>query len=122
MKPKLWQVALIVVGLLVGIGSVVYSIVTAETVPITNVTHCVDVETGDLYKIEFPVILPAAHPTTGVRSLVRVKNDGGKWYVSGRDLELIRLLDKGVQNKVVDTETGDLKVEIKAPIAYPKPK
>lgn len=122
MKPKPWQIGLIVLGLLVGTGSVVYSIVTTQSVPITNVTHCIDVETGELYRIDFPVILPAKNPTSGRRSLIRVRQEGGKWFASGRDLETLRLMDKGVVNKVVDEQSGDVKGDVKTALAYPKPR
>lgn len=122
MKPKLWHIIVIAVGLLVGLGSVVYYITTADADVVTHVIYCVDVETGDLYRIDTektPVIVPAKHPTTGRICLVRLtKDEKGGWFVKPRDRVLLQALDPGVTNNVIDPETGDVKVQLKEPIAY----
>lgn len=122
MKPKLWQIVVIVAGLLVGTGSVVYALVSGNRSPVKNVIHCVDVETGTVYRINMSstrVILPARHPETGRICLVRVGQDeNGKWHVKDRDLGMLSMLDPDVKNTAVDAESGAIKAEVKNPVPY----
>lgn len=111
MKPKIWQITVIVAGLLVGAASIVYSLAQLRS-PVQTVIHCVDVETGDVYRIDTsatPVILPARHPESGRINLVRVvKDESDHWLVVPRDLAMLNMLDDGVRNQVVDAETGSV--------------
>lgn len=122
MKLKGWQLAVIIVGLLVGGASVVWSLTQSNPVSINMVFHCVDVETGDLYTIDaekYPTILPARHPKTNKIALVRVtKDENGKWHVAGRDIQTLNQLDEGIVNNAVDPQSGDLKLPTKDPITY----
>ena len=126
MKVKGWQMIVIVLGLLVGGGGILWASMGTQGVQINHVIHCVDVETGQVYRIDtetYRMILPATHPTTGRICLVRcAKNTEGKWVVSGRDLGTIAQLDKDVNNAAVDRETGELTGIAKEPIAYVRKK
>jgi len=122
MKVKPWQIAVIVLGLAIGLGSVIYSAASTDASPVKSIEYLVDVETGDLYRADLrmrAVLLPARHPETHRICLVRIRqDDGGKWSVSKRDRSLLSMLDKDVVNKAVDQETGDLLMPAKAPVEY----
>lgn len=122
MKLKGWQLAVIIIGLLVGGASVVWSLTQANPVSINMVLYCVDAETGDLYMIDaekYPTILPARHPKTNKIALVRVtKDENGKWHVAGRDMQTLNQLDQDVPNNAIDPQTGELKLPVKEPITY----
>ena len=123
MKVKGWQLAVITLGLLVGIGSLVYSMLRSDTVEIKHVIHVVDVETGELYRInteKYPTMLPARHPTNGKFCLIRVRKDdkSGQWTVGGRDLGLLKRLAKDIKNTAVDDQSGDLLITPKEPVEY----
>ena len=52
---------------------------------------------------------PARRPETGKIALLRVRSeDGGKYYVSDRDLGLLQYLDQGIEVKAIDAESGDV--------------
>jgi hypothetical protein len=122
MKPKTWHIIVIAVGLLVGLGSVGYFLATRQTDVVTHVIYCIDVETGEMYKIDtqkFPVVLPARHPSTGRVCLVRVsKDEHGAWYVKPRDRQTLSMLDADVKNTAIDAESGELHAAAKEPIEY----
>jgi hypothetical protein len=112
MKAKPWQIALIVIGLAVGLGSVVWFAMSGDTVGLDRRYFLVDVESGDIFEVDsskYRLVLPARHPETGRVSLVGVsQDDDGTWFVSRRDLDTIKQLDREVQVKAVDTSSGDL--------------
>lgn len=123
MKVKPWQFVVIALGLLVGAGSLGYLVFFTDGAPqVKQLMHCVDVETGEIYRINTEknrLVLPARHPQTGRVCLLRIKKDDqGKWFVDGRDLGTIKLLDEGVENKAVDAQTGDLLLPVKEPVEY----
>ncbi len=122
MGAKPWQIGVIVVGLLVGCASAAWALFGRDDVKVNMLVHCIDVETGDIYRIDTdrnPLILPGRHPSSNRVSLVRVtKDDEGKWHVSGRDLQTLEMLDKDVKNIAVDDRTGDIKTPVKDPIDY----
>ncbi len=122
MKAKGWQIIVIVLGLLVGGGGILWASMGSGGPNISQETFCVDVETGQLYRIDTSKVramVPAAHPVTGRICLVRCFKDAdGKWFVTQRDRASIKGLDKDVKNSAVDPETGDLLGTIKDPIAY----
>jgi hypothetical protein len=112
MKVKPWQIALIVIGMLVGVGSAVYTLLGSGGPELANSILLVDVETGQLYRADVhnkAVMLPARRPGDGKVALLRVRKDeSGKYYVGERDLRLIEHLDKGVEVKAVMTDSGDV--------------
>lgn len=112
MKAKPWQIALIVIGLAVGLGSVVWFAVSGDDVRLERRYFLVDVESGEIFEVDsskYRLALPAMHPETKRRTLVGVTQDeDGSWYVAPRDLGLIRDLDKSVEVKAIDKSSGDL--------------
>lgn len=127
MKVKGWQIIVIVLGLIVGGGGILYASMGKESVQINHVIHCIDVETGQIYRIDtekYRMMLPASHPTTGRVCLVRcAKEDNGKWIITGRDRSTLAWLDKDVQTKVeIDSTSGEIQSPIKEPIDYVRSK
>ncbi len=112
MKAKPWQIALIVIGLAVGLGSGAWFVLGGDEVKLERRYFLVDVETGDLFEVDsikYRLVLPARNPETGRVSLIGVhREDDGTWYVPKRDLDSIRQLDKGVEVKAINRESGDL--------------
>jgi hypothetical protein len=122
MNVKPWQIIVIVLGLLIGVGSVVYMLATTDGPRVKTIMYLVDVETGELYRADLEklaVALPGQHPISHRTCLVRIiKDDSGKWVVGKRDRGLFAQLDKDVQNKAVDPETGELLMPAKTPVEY----
>ena len=110
MKAKPWQIALIVIGLAVGLVSAAWFVLGGDEVQLDRRYFLIDVETGDIYDVDskkYRLVLPAMHPESGRVVLVGVqKDDTGVWFVPPRDLESVRQLDKSVQVKAIDPATG----------------
>ncbi|MCC6661651.1 MAG: hypothetical protein IT437_12285 [Phycisphaerales bacterium] len=53
-------------------------------------TLLVDVATGELFEFRFgggrTLSVPARHPRTGVRSLLPVREENGRWFIGSREL------------------------------------
>lgn len=126
MGAKPWQIGVIVVGLLVGCVSVAWAVFGKPDVNVNMIIHCIDVETGDIYRIDAeknPLILPARHPTNNRVTLIRLgKDEKGTWHVTGRDMQTLDMLEKDAKNIAVDENTGDIKTPVKAPIDYVRAK
>lgn len=122
---KPWQLGVIVVGLVVGVGSVVWTWVNRSDVRLNHNITLVDVQDGQLYEFDnrrVHAIIPARHPETGVIALVRVAQDSGKWYVIERDRILLGALGDGVKNTAVDEQTWEVRTKGGRPVAYSLPK
>lgn len=122
MNAKPWQIALIVIGLAVGIGSGLWFAFAGDAVSLERRYFLIDVETGDIYEVDsskYRLVLPAMHPETGRVCLVGVhKDENGTWEVPPRDLSSIGQLEKGVQVKAVDPKTGELVNPASTPKRY----
>jgi hypothetical protein len=99
-EARPWQVAVVVVGLLVLIGSVVYQCTSRNEVELADSVILVDVTTGELIEAAYPgraVGFPATHPDSGARTLMPAVQDPetGRWSVEGRYLG--NLKDLGVK-------------------------
>lgn len=123
MQAKPWQIALIVIGLLVGVGSAAWFVLGGDRVTLANSILMVDVDTGDVFEVNLDrtrISNPALHPETGKLQLVRLdKDEDGTLFVNGRDLDLLKFLDKSITNKAVDPKTGDLLIPPGTPKRYP---
>lgn len=125
MKKNTWQIVIIVVGLLVGIGSLGYSLATANNVELADTMYLVDVETGELYSVDISrsgIALPARHPETKRMVLIRIdKNPDGSYQVSDRDLETLGILDADIKVQSIDRQTGNLISPKSTPKRYVRP-
>ena len=123
MKVKGWQLIVIALGLLIGVGSIVYLATSSSGAQISYLTHYIDVETGDVYRLDtrkHAIGVPGIHPKSGRICLVRLsKADSGGWTVSPRDRSTIAMLGKDVKNIAIDPATGDFLITPKPEIDYP---
>jgi hypothetical protein len=118
MKAKPWQIALIVVGLLVGGGLLCFELMRADPTALNTKFYLLDPASGDLYYADWDKVhfsLPAADPETGEARLIRVSNEGGHWSVLHRDIPLIGSLPG--KNELIDPD-GSLRHEPKSPVPY----
>lgn len=120
MNAKPWQIALIVIGLAVGLGSAAWVTFGGDGVRLPTTHFLIDVESGDIFEFDSrkkQLVVPARHPESGRTTLIRViKDEEGAWYVSQRELGLLRVMDKDVKVSAIDPSTGQLTG------AAPKPK
>lgn len=126
MQAKPWQIALIVIGLVVGIGSAAWFVFGGGEVTLANSILMVDVDSGDVYEVNLDrtrISNPALHPETGKLQLVRLDRDeDGTLFVNDRDLSLLKYLDQSITNKAVDPKTGSLLIAPGKPKRYPASK
>ncbi len=124
MKVKPWQIGVIVIGLLGGVGLIVWWIATAGPVRLAHSYTLIDVTTGEIYEVDstrYHLILPARRPDTGKIALVGVsKDEEGNWFVSPRDRGSIKELDPDVEVKAVDAQTGEVLIKSGAVKPYRK--
>lgn len=126
MRIKPWQIAVIVIGLLVGLGSAVYQLVAPSGPQLPDSMLLIDVETGQIYRASTHgngIMLPARRPDTGKIALLRLRTeDNGQYVVSPRDLGLLDSLDQGVEIKAIDAESGKVLHPSKDIKTYAEPK
>lgn len=124
MKVKLWQIAVIILGFLVGGGFIAYTLASPESGDVNYVKHYIDVETGDVYRLDtrkHAIGVPGRDPKGQIRLVRLSKKENGDWFVSDRDRSTIAMLDKNVKNAMIDEQTGDLLSKPKSPVDYPIP-
>lgn len=116
MKVKPWQIALIVIGMLVGVGSIVYTLATREVPELADSYLLIDVETGEVFRVnanKYQVAIPAEHPSTGKMSLIRLSvDDKGEHFISSRMLGTLEAIPPQVPVKAFDRESGDLLIKV----------
>ncbi len=124
MKVKPWQIAVIVLGFLVGGGFIAYTLASPEAGDVNYVKHYIDVETGDIYRLDtrkHAIGVPGRDPKGHIRLVRLSKKESGEWFVSGRDCTTISMLDKNVKNVMIDEQSGELLSKPKSPVDYPIP-
>lgn len=107
-KAKPWQIALIVVALVVASVSVFMTFRKSKKVDLSHRITMVDVATGDLYTFNTKkraVGIPEYSPDTGKATLLPVtRKDDGKWYINLRYIDSIEYMDDA--SAVTDRDTG----------------
>lgn len=112
MNVKPWQMIVIVLGLLIGGGLIIYTFATGSSDGLTYSMTLIDAETGDTYTIadyrDTPVILPAARPgTTDKYALIQIeKDDKGKWQVGDGAKRMFGAINVPIQ--AFDRDSGAL--------------
>lgn len=111
---KPWQVAVIVIGLLAGIGLTVWSTAfSGETVEIASSMTLVDVTTGQLYEVPVPnrsLSYPLVNPETSQRTLIPAVQKDGQWEVPSHMRFRLKEGLKVDTKDVIDFKSGSLKV------------
>ena len=126
MNFKPWQMAVVVLGLLVGGGSIFYNLAFSGQVDLDNTVRMVDVETGELFEFTISlnrtISVPARRTQTKQIALMRIiKDEAGQWHVPSRDMALLPGLDKDVPIKAIDPETGKVLVPVGSFRSYTPP-
>lgn len=124
-KAKLWQMAVIIGGFAVASVVLGYQLFfSGDDVRLTDTITLVDVNTGEVFQTSIAdrgYLSPGRNPKTGSRSLMPIGKspDDGKWYVGGHQLSSLGNVE--VEVKAVDKQTGEVLVEVGAPISFPHP-
>jgi hypothetical protein len=122
MKVKGWQIAVIVIGFVVAIASITYSLSGPGEPQLPHRYYLIDVETGDIFDVDskkYLLAIPATNPATQKVSMLRVRKDeDGTWRVFERDLALFSALDKSVKVNAVDRDSGEVLGTVKDPVPF----
>lgn len=113
MKSKPVQIAIIVIGLLVGVVGIFLAMSKSAGPDIADKMILVDVKSGDLYSVSTTkrsVILPYRHPDTNEPTLLPANFDEEQsaWFVKLRYLSAANEL-KPISDKI-DEQTGRVNV------------
>ena len=114
MQAKPWQIAVVVVGLLVGIGGIVLAMGKDSGPDLADKMILVDVTTGNTYKISYKnrsVVLPVRSPETDERTLfpIEYNEEKGGWFMNRRYMGDMDGIEK-ISDKV-DAESGRVDLE-----------
>ncbi len=118
-QAKPWQIAVVVVGVLVLGISLFMTMFRGDRVEFSQTVMLVDVTTGKLYEVGRPdgvaISLPAMDPRKNppTKTLYPAKNVDGKWYVNERVLEELGASKLAVQG--LDPKTGLLSDQAQKP-------
>lgn len=117
MKAKPVQIAIIVIGLIVGVVGIVMAMGKHSSPRTASEVVLVDMKTGELFEASTrkrTLVLPAKNPDTGERSLMRVHFDEEQdaYVISGHYLDMLKEIE-GI-TVPVDMETGKVDVDIDA--------
>ncbi len=114
-EVKPWQIALIVIGLLVGVGGVAYQC-SRDRVVMADSIVLVDVATGELIRTKFPskgsVFFPATNPSTQSPTLYPVLQEDSKWIIERR---YIKHIPNEPEAKALDRKSGEVRVTTSVP-------
>lgn len=108
-EAKPWQIGVVVLGLLVLVGSIVYQCQSRPKYEFAETVTFVDVTTGELwvspYRTDRSSMFPTKNPKTGTLTLFPVAPEAGGWVIRGRYLEAIAQA-KLANEKVVNLRDG----------------
>lgn len=114
-EARPWQIGVVVVGLLVLVGSVVWQCASGRKVDFADTILLVDVTTGQLYRSQYrtdaSVMFPARSPATNDYTLFGVIHREGEteYRLPSEALEYMRA--NKLESKVVDMRTGVVTVQ-----------
>lgn len=116
LHAKPWQIAVVALGLLGGIGGVVYAVRSNPGLDLASSVPMVDVITGELYDFEIPkkgsLVFPEINPTTGKETLFPItKDDAGNWKLAERYAGGLKLLSVKPEELAVDPVSGIVRVK-----------
>ena len=106
-----WQIVVVILGLLVGGLGVYMSLGKDDGIEIADSMTLVDVQTGDLYRLDVSkraALLPMTLPGTNRKALLPCFEADGKWFVEGRFLDFAK--DIGDVSKSINLGTGEITV------------
>jgi hypothetical protein len=111
---KPWQLAVIVIGLLVGGGLITWQGFSPGAVKLADSIMLVDVTTGEIFEAPLPsdrtVGFPAKSPTTGKETLLPATQIEGKWFVGSRYREFVKdIVQSAGATSAADASTFEVK-------------
>lgn len=117
MQAKPVQIAVIVIGLLVGVVGIVLAVGGSDGANLADKMVLIDVKTADVYAVSLKgrsVRLPYRHPETQEDTLLpaSLNDDSSTWYLDSRYLKVLENIE-GISGKI-DSESG--KVDIPADV------
>ncbi|KAA0214543.1 MAG: hypothetical protein DYG94_10440 [Leptolyngbya sp. PLA3] len=112
MDAKPWQIGVITVGLLGGLGLVGWQLFGGDHVGTLDEVMLMDVSTGDRYVADVSgrksVFIPEKNPETGEYTLLPIhRGEDGKWRIN--HLELIKQFPPGQIQAIEDADSGIVK-------------
>lgn len=115
-QAKPWQIAVVALGLLGGVGGVVYAVRSNPGIELASSVPMVDVITGELFDFEIPkkgsLVFPEINPATGKETLFPViKDEAGNWKLAERYAGGLQDLKMKPEELAVDRATGAVRVK-----------
>ncbi len=115
---KPWQLAVIVIGLLVGGGLIAWQTVSSDEVELADTIIVVDAVSGEIFRSPLPsgrsFSFPMVNPATGKETILPVAEIEGKWFVSANFRGLLKGIE-GASKGPIDSKTFEV-VSAKEPI------
>ncbi len=115
-EARPWQIAVIVVGLIVMVGGVLYQC-SGGSVAFADSIVLVDVASGELVEAPFPkgqsVMFPATNPDTKSGTLYPAELKDGKWFVQGR---YVPYVSKQPEPKAMNARSGLVNTTSEKPV------
>ena len=125
MKVKRWQLAVISIGLLMGVGLTAFTLFSGNEVKLAHRYYLIDVESGQIYAVDttrYTPVIPAIKPGTDRRTLLPVEESKGEWRVPTRWLSDRSDMPEDVKFESVDDRSGAVAGPARKPVAYTPPK
>lgn len=123
MDAKPWQIGVIAVGLLGGLGLVGWQLFGGSKVVTVDSMTLVDVNDGSTYIADLggrkAVTVPARNPDTGEYTLVPVIKEGDSWVVPEYYRAVLKQFEK--TDFISDPSTGVMKPTATSPKQYKRP-
>jgi hypothetical protein len=112
LKP--WQIAVIVLGCLGLVASLVFQLSGSNSVKMATSIQAADVLTGEVFESPLPskrsVFFPVKNPTTGTASVYPADNTSGTWKLNARYLPYLDPWKPEQMKGLKDLKTGELVV------------
>ncbi len=114
MKSKPVQIAIIVIGLLVGVIGIFLAMKNNAGPDLAGRMMMVDVTTGDTFAVSTKgrsIVIPYKNPDTETYTLLPMmqKEDGGDWYLKSRYMVALDNIEN--QTDKLDKESGKLLID-----------
>ncbi len=114
MQAKPVQIAVIVIGLLIGVVGIVLAVSKSGSPQTAASVMLVDVTTGEMFDAgtkKRTLVLPMEHPETGANTLMRVGYDEARdgYYIDPRHMKSLEQVEGEVVR--VDLDSGRVEVD-----------
>lgn len=117
---KPWQLAVIIIGLVGGLGLVVWNFTGSKGPDTIHQMTLMDVEDGTLFvadlKANKTIGIPAKNPDTERRTLIPVAREGDTWFVPEYYRGLLDMFDN--PKAITNASTGTVNAAAGKPKAY----